>query len=225
MSKKVQPPNKDWLAVEWLLPPRGKGRGSPKIAAELGVSKKTVLRWLKDYGITESSSVRTSSHRTGVQTWSKEKPDKTELAALYLMPPDGEGWTLAKLSKHYQVTVTTLRKWLKVYDLTQPFVGRQKARMSGEGNPAYINGTSLNYHKNALRRTGNPPDFCEWCNATEDIQIHHKDHDRKNGDIDNLMWLCGSCNRLESHIWALQKKGLVEVMIGVGKIEIKFLNK
>lgn len=224
IPKKIPPPSKEWLANEWLLPPRGKGRGSPSIASELGVSKRTILRWVKTYDITESTSRRQSVHRIGKKTWSKESPYKDQLALLYLLPPEGGGLSLAELAKHYQVSVPTIRKWLDGNELTQPFNIRHSLRMGGDGNPAYTNGGSLHYHKNILRRA-EIPEVCKWCNITDDIQVHHKDHDRTNGEIDNLMWLCGTCNRLESNLWALEKDGKAEVMFSEKIFLIKFKQK
>lgn len=226
MPAKIPPPSREWLANEWLLPPRGKGRGSPGIAAELGVSKRTVLGWLKFYGITEPANVRRSAHRKGKATWSKddERPDKEELAKLYLMPPDGKGKTLEWLTRHYQVSIVTIRKWLNYYDLTQPFHLRHSKRMAGKGNSSYVNGTSRAYHKRTLSKSGRPKE-CAWCKTTRRVQVHHIDHDTTNGDLSNLEWLCGTCNHLESNLWALQQEGLATVKVAEGKIEITFLKE
>ena len=203
MPHKIPAPSKEWLEQEWLLPPRGKGRGSPDIARELNVDKSVVLRWIKRYGISEPASVRQSAHRTGKATWSKEKPAKDEIARLYLMPPSGNGKSLSELAKHYEVTVTTVRRWIKFYDLTQPFVWRHSQRMSGSGNPAYTNGNAQHYVAKKLAKA--KPKICEWCGTGINVQIHHIDHNRQHNENDNLMWLCGACNRLEANIWILYK--------------------
>ena len=36
--------------------------------------------------------------------------------------------------------------------------------------------------------------ICENCQTTKNIQIHHKDKDYKNQDINNLQPLCGKCH-------------------------------
>jgi transposase len=197
MSRKIQPPPKEWLEKEWLLPPRGKGRSLINIASEVGVSRWIVQNWLKKYGITEPMKDRISAHRKGKATWSKERPAKDELADLYLMPPDGKGTTLENLAKHYQVTVVTIRKWLKHYGLTQPFSLRHSLRMAGEGNVSYKNGTSRKYHKSILLRSSKPKE-CIWCGTTKRLQVHHVDHDVTNSDIENLEWqTCGCFNETD----------------------------
>lgn len=221
MSRKIQPSPKEWLADEWLLPPRGKGRSTTNIASEVGVSRWTVQNWLKKYGITEPKEKRLSAHRKGKATWSKERPDRDELANLYLMLPDGKGTTLEELAKHYQVTVRTLRKWLKHYDLTQPFSLRHSLRMAGEGNASYKNGTSRTYHKNVLLRSGKPRE-CNWCGVTKRLQVHHIDHDITNGNIENLEWLCDICNRLEADLWMLQRDERADILIENNQIRISF---
>ena len=76
--------------------------------------------------------------------------------------------------------------------------------MSGSGNPAWNGGTARNYQVKLLESI--KPKKCGWCETTKDIQIHHIDHDRQNGNLENLTWLCGYCNRLESNLWALQDR-------------------
>lgn len=98
---------------------------------------------------------------------------------------------------------------------------RHSKRMSGSGNPAWKGGTARNYHANVV---ASRPQFCEWCGTTDDLQVHHRDHNPKNGDPDNLALLCGTCNRLESHLRALWESGRAEVLIDgeERRIEIRF---
>ena len=45
------------------------------------------------------------------------------------------------------------------------------------------------------------PLICERCGfkakAYSQIDCHHKDHNHKNNDPDNLEWICANCHRLE----------------------------
>jgi hypothetical protein len=98
-------------------------------------------------------------------------------------------------------------------------------RMSGEGNPAWNGGTANNYHIRLMKRIREKR--CQWCGATERVEVHHKDHNRRNGAPDNLEWLCRPCNRVEFWMWTLKNNGLAHVLIdGVhGKIEIVFTRR
>ncbi|SFR41946.1 HNH endonuclease [Halogeometricum rufum] len=47
------------------------------------------------------------------------------------------------------------------------------------------------YREKCLREKG---EECADCGATEDIHVHHKDRDRSNDDLDNLIPLCKECH-------------------------------
>ena len=38
---------------------------------------------------------------------------------------------------------------------------------------------------------------CEICNSTKFLEVHHKDHNRENNELDNLILLCKSCHKKE----------------------------
>jgi transcriptional regulator with XRE-family HTH domain len=217
----IEKPDRDWLAMQYLLPPKGLGRSTRKLAKELGVSRKTIQRWVAFYRLTEPQLERISMLRKGIATWRKKRPDAVWLAKQYQMPPDGLGRTLQSIAEELQVSLVTLRKWLEGYGLTQQFIERHSQRMSATGNPAYKNGTSRNYHKNVLVRSGKAK-ICEWCGHSEKVQVHHIDHDTENGNLDNLMWLCHNCNILEAHLWALRESGRAIVKVIDGQITVQF---
>jgi len=54
-------------------------------------------------------------------------------------------------------------------------------------------GTSDNF----LRKYLKPllPKHCEVCGTTEKLEIHHKDGNRRNNKLSNLMVVCRSCHR------------------------------
>lgn len=41
---------------------------------------------------------------------------------------------------------------------------------------------------------------CERCGSTKKLHVHHKDHDYKNGDPDNLETICEACHGKEHGI-------------------------
>jgi len=133
-------------------------------------------------------------------------------------PPDREWleyhyWELDKsvpeiASMAGMPTIRTIWLWMKKLDVPhrarEDLNQRHSARMSGEGNPAWNGGTARNYQMTVLASI---PRVCEWCGAAEDIQLRHRDHDPTNGEPENLGWLCGTCNRLDSQLWALFQSG------------------
>jgi len=38
------------------------------------------------------------------------------------------------------------------------------------------------------------PHYCHFCNSKDTLQVHHKDHNRSNNEISNLVILCTSCH-------------------------------
>ncbi|KQL21872.1 hypothetical protein AN957_09995 [Cytobacillus solani] len=50
------------------------------------------------------------------------------------------------------------------------------------------------YRKKALRYYG---DSCNRCGINENLQVHHKDRNRSNNELDNLEVLCYDCHSEE----------------------------
>ena len=42
---------------------------------------------------------------------------------------------------------------------------------------------------------------CAMCGAINNLQVHHKDQDRNNNNIDNLVCLCGGCHTRLHNKW------------------------
>ena len=64
-----------------------------------------------------------------------------------------------------------------------------------------------------------------WCGGTENVQIHHIDHDRQNANLDNLMWLCNHCNLMEASLYHLTSAGRVTVHSDGDTLTIRFTKK
>jgi len=66
---------------------------------------------------------------------------------------------------------------------------------SGEKHPNWKNGE--NVYKRIMKESGTTP-ICANCKIKNKkvLVIHHKDHDRKNNKIENLVWLCRNCHYL-----------------------------
>lgn len=67
----------------------------------------------------------------------------------------------------------------------------KKGECTGKNHPNW-NGGIGTYKKIYLEQHGKPK--CDICGAIERIHIHHKDGNRYNGDIDNLVALCITCH-------------------------------
>ena len=50
----------------------------------------------------------------------------------------------------------------------------------------------MNYRKRAIEAHGA---VCDECGSEEQVEIHHRDGDRTNNDIDNLLPLCTDCHQ------------------------------
>ena len=151
-----------------------------------------------------------------------DRPDREWLENQYLML-DKSTWDIGR---EFRMSAFCVARWLKQYRIIKDVSlirGKHSRRMSGDGNPAWIGGGSQNYQKGVLADC----DYrCSWCRIEDDLQIHHRDHDRENCDPENLIWLCGPCNRMESQFRALMSRGRAEIVVNENahEITIKFLN-
>lgn len=104
-------------------------------------------------------------------------------------------------------------------------ISENHADFSGENNPMYgrrgkdctsykhgLSGLAkrgLGKHKEAYRILAetNLVEICHYCGTTENLDVHHKDADRKNNDIDNLMWVCEKCHYNKAHTYVRDEYG------------------
>ncbi len=61
---------------------------------------------------------------------------------------------------------------------------------SGEANSNWKDGGGIHYQK-LLEHVKN----CEICNSTKNLEVHHKDKNRRNNSIDNLIKVCAKCHK------------------------------
>lgn len=62
---------------------------------------------------------------------------------------------------------------------------------AGEKNPMWRGGAIDWQRRTFLRKR------CERCNSKKELDLHHKDRDRRNASPENLETLCGVCHREE----------------------------
>lgn len=76
---------------------------------------------------------------------------------------------------------------------------------SGEKHANWLTGKSV--YRSMLLKTSKAT-ICLLCNIS-DIRVlnaHHKDHDKTNNSLDNLVWLCLNCHYLVHHSSELDEK-------------------
>ena len=149
-----------------------------------------------------------------------EHPDREWLHYHYVVLDK----TTREIAEEVGTTFATIALWCRQHGLIrsrQELDRRHSERMTGKGNPAWNGGTARNYQARLLKRS-NKPHRCIWCGATRRLQVHHMDHDIQNGDIDNLEWLCGPCNRMEAQMHALERAGRATVEQTENQIVLTF---
>lgn len=68
-----------------------------------------------------------------------------------------------------------------------------------ESHNRYKNGSGI-YREEALKCHG---EKCQKCGASDNIEIHHKDKNRKNNNMENLQVLCRDCHHREHAIFKI----------------------
>lgn len=71
----------------------------------------------------------------------------------------------------------------------------------GKEAPAYIDGRSSfkgEIYRKILLASGRKQ-VCEICETAENLQVHHRDKNHYNNNIDNLAWLCSKCHNTIAH--------------------------
>ena len=64
--------------------------------------------------------------------------------------------------------------------------------------------------------------ICKWCGTTKNIQLHHKNHNPRDGRPKNMVWLCKNCHLLETRMWQIRKAGKAKVSVSNKIITIDF---
>lgn len=203
-------PDREWLEYQHYV--LGKTLGY--IGKETGASVDTVQYWKKVLEIDWKHLVVPGEIHPPFKVGMGDKQGSARFYGVTKAWLEREYTKLEKsanrIAGENETTTLAVMSWLRRHEVSLRTVEelgqRHSRRMSGSGNPAWVGGTAQRYQTRLLADSDQPKQ-CVWCGTTEKLQTHHIDHDRDNGDLSNLVWLCGPCNRLESHAWTLQKLG------------------
>ena len=89
-----------------------------------------------------------------------------------------------------------------------------KGKRLGKESSQWKGGISQDYYRRIAFE--NLPNICEICNSKNQLRVHHKDRNRQNNDLDNLMIVCKSCHNKIHEKW----KNLLSDKIG-GDADVK----
>lgn len=218
------PPDQEWLEHEYLI----LEKSAAQITREIDCSDPHIVQaWIHGAGLREPKSISDDSlapFKIGYGSGTRF----IGVTRKWLIQEYVENDKSAKqIADEIETTHVTVIRWLKQHNVPlrdrEAMNRRHSRRMRGEGNPAWVNGNSQNHQRNKLERSGRSK-LCEWCGTTKKLQIHHRDHDRTNHDLDNLAWFCGICNRLEADLWMLQRDEWATVRVDSTdhRIEVQF---
>ena len=154
-------------------------------------------------------------------------------------PPDKEWledqyWTQDKSAKQIADEISadgsTVRRWLNDWFVPLRTNSENQARRTGNRASHFKGGIDRSTQRAECERSGRPC-ICSWCGMAGkyrtgktdtaplvcSLQLHHKDHDKRNVTLDNLVYLCPKCHRLETALWHIRKSKKAKVTV-VNKI-------
>lgn len=123
------------------------------------------------------------------------------------------GLSMAAIGKKHGIATSTVqlrfkRAQLKTRALTEAHklayaTGRHTPHvMEGENHPQWKDGTARRGYRKQVQK-----EYCEVCEATMNLCIHHRDLDHYNNNPENLQVLCVSCHlSLHKKLWWIAKK-------------------
>jgi len=208
-------PRRKWRAPdrEWL---EAQTESSRELAERLGCSLWLVNEWKRKAGMRQPVALSDdprAPERIGQGCGARFVGATREWLYQQYVTLDK---SMRQIGQDVGISATGVKVWLDKFGIPARTDSecheRHSERMSGDGNPAWNGGTAQNYQRRVLQESGRPC-RCEWCGASNRLQVHHRDHNRENGDLSNLTWLCGPCNRMEAQLHALQERGHVVVMV------------
>lgn len=72
---------------------------------------------------------------------------------------------------------------------------KETKRLKGSNNPQWRGGISVIYYRRLFEEV--LPKKCQICGNDKHLVVHHKDGNRRNNNIENLVVMCKSCHQRE----------------------------
>lgn len=121
--------------------------------------------------------------------------------------------TLMKRSKFsWRSQKESMRTIATIKKLREAQLGRKCPWLYGENNPVHRPDVKEKISKGnfktgiSIYRKSVNLSKCTICHSENKIQVHHKDHNRHNNNLENLMVLCASCHaKQHSEKWICNK--------------------
>lgn len=211
-ANRWNPPDREWLEYQHFV--LGKHWG--KVAKEFGIGCGTLNSWKKELNVSVWNLISEGDLRPPYKVEGGRKAGN-RFYGVTKSWLNYEYWDQEKSSSEIadeaDTNRTTVLSWMAKLDVpvrnTEERAERHSERMSGKGNPAWIGGTSQNYQRRNFEANSDEPK-CNWCGSTKNIVMHHVNHDRIDGNLGNLMWLCHNCNIIEGYLWLMKEEGYVQ---------------
>lgn len=203
LKTKYLAPDKEWLCDQYVV--QGKSANQISDEVDAGESGEIVKRWLEQLGIP-------------VRKYYHEMPEIAVLRSLYV---ESE-MTAVEIAAEYRVDPGTVRRWLKLAEIAFRPISHRPGR--GRSKPAakrYLFASEV-------------PWRCAWCDAREQpslgykgiLQMHHRDHNPENNNLDNLYWMCWWCHNLETRLWIAKEAGKIQLeSLGDGQLLITLVKQ
>ena len=225
-NRKWEPPDQEWIEYQFIA----LGRSARQLAQDVGCSGWVTQQWIKRAGLRKPRAILDDPGAPQICGYGDSarfvNVNRAWLCRQYIELDKSSN----QIAEELGTSAFIVCKWLKKYDVpvrnAEMRRKRHSKRMSGAGNPAWNGGTAQQYQKRRLIESDQPKQ-CEWCGTIEELFMHHRNHDRSDGALSNLTWLCRWCNTLEGWLWTLRIAGRVKWTIDekVNEINIKFMTE
>jgi len=231
-------PDKEWLEDQYII----QNKSAKDISEEVNVNSHLIGRWLEKFNIPKKGPGKVKQATSIVIDGITMRPPTSIKNGnrTHWAPPD-KAWleyqyetlrkSASKIGREVGVAGKTLNKW---FDKLGVVTNRSK-RQLGANNGNWKGGTGHGTLKRECQREGRPC-VCVWCGEEGELkpgyhetstpicslELHHKDHNTDNCDLDNLLFLCHKCHMLETWMWQIRKAKKANVSVSNKIITIDF---